>query len=261
MNTSGLPGAAPVSRCGRSSSGHSSVTPVPAIPSGRYGSRGGQPAELGPSRGLHGQRDRVDADLEPGQPEVGDRGRVADLLCLARAPARRPGPATARRRRRWSACRCRSAAARRGCRGPCRGAAATVSGPVLLALVFRNSAVTCTVESGRTSCGSRLCSVTVTGPAGRRARGRGERQAGRQRHRGERARCRDPADPIRHGRAAPAARATRVRSSSYASGPGQLGQRHPGDLGDLDVGVGQLAAHRLASGSGARSCASAGPRR
>ena len=41
----------------------------------------------------------------------------------------------------------------------------------------------------------------------------------------------------------------------------QLGQRHPGHLGHLDVLVGQLAAQRGAAGSGARSCARGGPRR
>ena len=84
--------------------------------------------------------------------------------------------------------------------------------------------------------------MTITGPAGgRRRAGAGERQAGRQRRPRRRARCR-AGGPDQTRSSSPGARATRVRSSSYARRCRQLVQRHPGDGADLDVGVGQLAA-------------------
>ena len=54
---------------------------------------------------------------------------------------------------------------------------------------------------------------------------------------------------------------TSSRSSGKASRPCASLERHPLDLGDLDVGVGQLTARRVRAGSGGRSCAPCGRRR
>src|SRR5689334_7715800 len=130
-----------------------------------------------------------------------------------------------------------------------------VSGPVSLALVFRMSAVTCTVESARRSCGSSASSVTVTGSTGAAVAGAavagaavaGAAVAGAANGR--------PAASATAATSAVPSRRTRsdtveqLRGAGHQGplvlvrqGAGELVQRHPGDGADLDVGVGELTA-------------------